>query len=102
MIIRAHAEINLLTSGRGEYMFVRVFEDIEIKLTPQHFNRLPRNDNRCSLQPDYSYTECSEVCQWGKVTQRVGCTVPWMDEMPDVSNCNSYEQMRDMLVEFGQ
>lgn len=89
------------SSGRGEYMFVQVYEEIEIKLNAQHFNRLPTNENPCSIEPDYSFIGCSELCQWSRITHDVGCTAPWMSEI-ELPTCNNYEQMRDLLVEYGQ
>lgn len=87
------------TSGRVEYMYLRVGEDVEIKLTAQHFNMLSSNDNSCSNDINYSVIQCAEVCQWSKVARKIGCSGPWM---PDISQpyCNNYTQMRDLIVEY--
>lgn len=87
------------TSGRGEYMYLRVGEDVEIKLTAQHFNMLPNNENSCSNDPHYSYIQCAETCQWAKVKQKIGCSGPWMSGVGH-KYCNNYTQMRDLIVEY--
>lgn len=84
------------TSGRVEYMFVNVGEEIEVKLTAQHLRMLPSIDNRCSNDDEHSAVQCEERCYWQWSTEQAKCRGSWM---PDVKLplCNNYEQMRKLI-----
>lgn len=94
-----YVEINMQTSGRGEYMYIRVGEEVEIKLTAQHFNMLSSNENNCTNDRDYSVIRCLEMCQWTKITTDIGCSGPWM---PGITKpyCSNYTQMKDLIVQY--
>lgn len=87
------------TSGRGEYMYLKVGEDVDIKLTAQHFNQLSSNENPCSNDINYSVIRCSELCNWSKITSSVGCSAPWMPGI-DQPYCNNFTLMRDLIVQY--
>jgi hypothetical protein len=45
------------TTGRVEYMYVEVNEEIEIKVTTQQFTMMANRDKACNNKLDYSYTK---------------------------------------------
>jgi len=47
-------EINMKGSGRVEYVFVGVNEEIEIKLQTQYFSNVQTRQEACSPDEDYS------------------------------------------------
>jgi len=47
-------EINMKGSGRVEYVFVGVNEEIEIKLQTQYFSNVQTRQEACSQDEDYS------------------------------------------------
>ncbi|XP_058815463.1 uncharacterized protein LOC131678978 [Topomyia yanbarensis] len=72
------AENRMQSSGRVEYLFMEVDEEVEVKLTTQHFYMLPSDENQCTTESEMSSTRCSELCHWRHVVEKVGCTGPWM------------------------
>lgn len=50
-------ENRMQSSGRVEYLYVEVGEQIEIKLTVQNFAMMQNNDNSCSNQEKMSLTK---------------------------------------------
>lgn len=92
-------EINMETSGRSEYMFVRVNEDIEIKLGAQHFNAIPSREEPCELAPGYGFNTCAEECSWRRVTATANCSGPWMrgEVTQSWPYCSSYESMLQLI-----
>lgn len=87
------------TSGRVEYMFVNVGEDIEIKLTAQHLRMLASQDNDCSSDDKYSAIDCEERCYWGWATEKSHCRGPWMPSI-DLPLCNKYDDMKNLIVNY--
>lgn len=87
------------TSGRVEYMFVSVGEEIEIKLTAQHLRMLPSLNNKCSNDLQNSAVQCEERCYWRWATQNSKCRGPWM---PDIKLplCNDYDHLRQLITDY--
>ena len=50
-------ENRMQTSGRVEYMYIDVGEEVEIKLTAQHFSMMANIDTKCSTKRAYSATK---------------------------------------------
>lgn len=98
----AFTEINMETSGRSEYMFVRVNENIEIKLNAQHFNALPSREEPCELSAGYEgFNACAERCQWRQVAERANCSGPWMRELNETwPYCGDYDSMRELIMDY--
>lgn len=49
-----HLEINMKASGRVEYVFADINEDIEIKLQSQYFSNIETKQQSCSRKEGYS------------------------------------------------
>lgn len=92
------AEINMQTSGRVEYMYINVNEEIEIKLTAQHFKKMV-GANRCTYDDLHSAVQCEERCFWHQVTEKTKCRGPWMTDL-DLPLCNNYKSMRDLIINY--
>lgn len=86
-------------SGRVEYMYVGIGEDVEVKLTADIFKKLPKINQLCSHNTTHSQMKCIELCQWEEITSSVGCTGPWMakNELPD---CNDYFLFRELVSAY--
>lgn len=54
-----YSEIRTKASGRVEYMFVGVEEDVEIKLQTQFFNMMTDGEKQCLNIPGYSAPKVS-------------------------------------------
>lgn len=87
------------TSGRVEYMFINVGEDIEIKLTAQHFRKLSSRDNTCVMDDEYSAIDCEERCFWRHATNGPNCRGPWMPGI-DLPLCNNYTQIKNLIIRY--
>ncbi|XP_058451372.1 uncharacterized protein LOC131430409 [Malaya genurostris] len=90
------AENRMQSSGRVEYLFMEVDEEVEVKLTTQHFHMLPSSDNLCTTESEMSSTRCSELCHWSHVVEQVGCTGPWM---PDIEGeqCHTAHDTQQLI-----
>lgn len=87
------------TSGRVEYMYVTVDEEVEIKLTAQHFNVISTSEKPCSDDINYSAIQCFEIIQLEKIMSTVGCTAPWMRH-DDFSYCSNFTQMKELISKY--
>lgn len=87
------------TSGRVEYMFVNVGEDIEIKLTVQHLRMMAGRDNPCINNEEYSAIQCEEQCFWRWSTRQANCRGSWMTGI-NLPICNDYEGMRLLIAGY--
>lgn len=87
------------STGRVEYMFVNVGEDIEIKLTAQHLRRLAGQKNKCSDDDQYSAIDCEERCYWRWVADQTGCRGTWMTDI-DRPACNNYDNMTKLIITY--
>ncbi|XP_055919178.1 degenerin unc-8 [Eupeodes corollae] len=92
-------EINMKASGRVEYVFAEIDEEIEIKLQSQHFSTVPTIDNACDSNEGYSDFRCGETCIWREVTNLAGCTGPWMPSVQKES-CHNYDSMKNLTVSY--
>lgn len=54
-------EVNMKGSGRVEYVFAGINEEIEIKLQSQYFSNVETYKETCSRQEGYSDLK---VCEW--------------------------------------
>ncbi|KAL1398818.1 hypothetical protein pipiens_008661 [Culex pipiens pipiens] len=93
------AENRMQSSGRIEYLFVEVDEEVEVKLSTQHFYMLPSADNLCTTETDMSSTRCSELCHWHRVVDIVGCTGPWMPDI-DVDQCDTANETQQLIKHY--
>ncbi|XP_055593755.1 uncharacterized protein LOC129744959 [Uranotaenia lowii] len=93
------AENRMQTSGRIEYLYMEVDEEVEVKLTTQHFYMLPTDDNLCTTEVEMSSTRCSELCHWSRVIDRVGCSGPWMPEA-DVEPCDTANETKQLMKHY--
>ncbi|XP_029729547.2 uncharacterized protein LOC109429390 [Aedes albopictus] len=97
--VEGFAENRMQSSGRVEYLFMEVDEEIEIKLTTQHFYMLPSAENMCTTENEMSSTRCSELCHWHHVVNIVGCTGPWM---PDIEQelCDTANETQQLIKHY--
>uniref|UniRef100_A0A1A9X0Q2 Uncharacterized protein n=1 Tax=Glossina brevipalpis TaxID=37001 RepID=A0A1A9X0Q2_9MUSC len=94
-------EINMKASGRVEYVFVRIKEEIEIKLETQCFVKVNDNHNLCSTLNDYSDLKCGEICLWKDLAEKANCSGPWMYDIPH-QPCSSCLSMTRLIREYGR
>lgn len=94
-----HAEINMKKSGRVEYMYINVNEEIEIKLTAQHFKKMSCTNDKCTNDNLHSAVQCVERCFWRQVTEKIQCRGPWMPGL-DLPLCNNYTSMRKLFINY--
>ncbi|XP_062551380.1 uncharacterized protein LOC134216530 isoform X2 [Armigeres subalbatus] len=93
------AENRMQSSGRVEYLFMEVDEEIEIKLTTQHFFMLPSDENLCATEMEMSSTRCGELCHWRHVISIVGCTGPWM-AADGVELCDTANETQQLIKHY--
>lgn len=86
------------TSGRVEYMYIKVNEEIEIKLTAQHFKKIPCA-NKCTNDDLHSAVQCEERCFWRQVIEQTKCRGPWMTDL-DVPLCNNYTSIKQLIARY--
>ncbi|XP_055633180.1 uncharacterized protein LOC129773577 [Toxorhynchites rutilus septentrionalis] len=92
------AENRAQSSGRVEYLFLEVNEQIEVKMTAQHLHMLP-SENLCTTVLEMSSTRCSELCHWRHVVNIAGCTGPWM---PDIEQrtCSTSNETQQLIKHY--
>lgn len=88
-------------SGRVEYLFINVNEEIEIKLSPQEFLMVNQRGTPCADLMSYSSTNCTEYCRVYNVTHSVGCSGPWISGS-DLKYCDNYNDMRNLIVTYNK
>ncbi|XP_037958942.1 uncharacterized protein LOC119688336 [Teleopsis dalmanni] len=94
-------EINMKGSGRVEYVFAEINEEIEIKLQSQFFSNVETRTESCSRVEGYSDLKCGEVCIWKNLSKMSNCTGPWMHEVPE-DDCENYKSMKNLTIEYGK
>ncbi|TMW44643.1 hypothetical protein DOY81_010277, partial [Sarcophaga bullata] len=99
-------EINMKASGRVEYVFADINEEIEIKLQSQYFSNVETKYVSCSRKEGYSDLKesilfCGEVCIWQDLAKRTNCSGPWMDYVHQPF-CSSYKSMLKLIGEYGK
>lgn len=87
------------TSGRVEYMYINVNEEIEIKLNAQHFKMMASRDNKCSHDDQHSAVQCEEKCFWRQSTEGTKCRGPWMPGL-NLPLCNNYTDMKSLIINY--
>ncbi|EDW04016.1 acid-sensing ion channel 4-A [Drosophila grimshawi] len=92
-------EINMKGSGRVEYVFASINEELEIKLQTQFFSNVETRMESCSRQEGYSDLKCGEICIWQDLADEVNCSGPWMPDI-DHEPCNNNESMRDLVLSY--
>ncbi|KAH8392305.1 hypothetical protein KR215_005485 [Drosophila sulfurigaster] len=92
-------EINMKGSGRVEYVFVNIREEIEVKLQSQIFSNVETRDEACSTQDGYSDLKCGEICIWKDLTDEVNCSGPWMHDI-EQEPCNNSDSMRTLISDY--
>lgn len=92
-------EVNMDTSGRFEYTYVTVGEEIEIKLNAQHFSMVSTDVKQCVNDENYSAVKCMEMYAFEKAIENLQCSGPWMkkDGLP---YCKNFTQMRELIVNY--
>ncbi|XP_055547330.1 uncharacterized protein LOC129731383 [Wyeomyia smithii] len=93
------AENRMQSSGRVEYLFMEVDEEVEVKLTTQHFQMLPSSENDCTEGSEISSTRCSELCHWRHVVEAVGCTGPWMPDI-EAEQCHTANDTQQLIKHY--
>lgn len=91
-------ELRMGTSGRVEYMFVKVNEEIDIRLTAQHFKKLPALTD-CVSNPLYSVVQCQVKCYWRQMVADTKCRGPWMTDMKEPI-CNNYTSLKNLIIKY--
>ncbi|XP_065356122.1 uncharacterized protein ppk17 [Calliphora vicina] len=94
-------EINMKASGRVEYVFADINEDIEIKLQSQYFSNIETKQLSCSRKQGYSDLKCGEVCIWHELGRKTNCSGPWMHDA-HVPYCSTYKSMMKLIGEYGK
>ncbi|XP_050087836.1 acid-sensing ion channel 2 isoform X1 [Anopheles aquasalis] len=95
------AENRMQSSGRVEYLFLEVNEELEIRLSTQHFFMLASYENECVEVSTVSSTKCGELCHWRTVVESVGCSGPWMPDL-DVSYCDDANRTKQLIKLYRQ
>ncbi|XP_058056300.1 acid-sensing ion channel 2 [Anopheles bellator] len=95
------AENRMQSSGRVEYLFLEVNEEMEIRLSTQHFFMLASYENECVEFSPISSTKCGELCHWRTVVESVGCSGPWMPGL-DVAYCDNPTDTKQLIKIYRQ
>ncbi|XP_034474031.1 acid-sensing ion channel 4-A isoform X1 [Drosophila innubila] len=92
-------EINMKGSGRVEYVFVNIREEIEIKLQSQFFSNVETREQECSRKEGYSDLKCGEICIWKDLAEEANCSGPWMHDI-EQEPCNDNASMRNLIEDY--
>ncbi|XP_002014740.2 acid-sensing ion channel 4-A [Drosophila persimilis] len=92
-------EINMKGSGRVEYVFVNINEEIEIKLQSQYFSNVETREEPCSSDEGYSDLKCGDHCIWQDLADESKCSGPWMHEIVN-EPCNDSLSMRNLIADY--
>uniref|UniRef100_A0A1I8NLL2 Uncharacterized protein n=1 Tax=Stomoxys calcitrans TaxID=35570 RepID=A0A1I8NLL2_STOCA len=92
-------EVNMKASGRVEYVFVDIDEEIEIKLQSQYFSNVEKKYQSCSKQEGYSALKCGEDCILQAVASYANCSGPWMHNV-SIESCSSYKAVMTLIGEY--
>ncbi|XP_043864774.1 acid-sensing ion channel 4-A isoform X2 [Drosophila mojavensis] len=92
-------EINMKGSGRVEYVFAGINEQIEIKLQSQYFSNVETHKETCSRKEGYSDIKCGEICIWQDLSDESDCSGPWMHDM-NLEPCNDSDSMRNLIKNY--
>ncbi|TDG45430.1 hypothetical protein AWZ03_008196 [Drosophila navojoa] len=92
-------EINMKGSGRVEYVFAGINEQIEIKLQSQYFSNVETHKETCSRKEGYSDLKCGEICIWHDLSDESDCSGPWMHDMI-YEPCNDSDSMRNLIKNY--
>lgn len=65
-------EVIMKASGRVEYIFVDIDEEIEIKLQSQYFSNIETKYQSCSKEEGYSSLSVSMIIKWAKQLKFIG------------------------------
>lgn len=87
-------------TGRVEYFYVTAGEELEIKLTAQHFNKLPNIERSCSFDSHYSEIECMKKCQSAMLAKTTDCTAPWLENYHQIQNCRNFTSMSRLITDY--
>lgn len=87
------SETHMQMSGRVEYMFLEVYEEVEVKLTAQHFATIPSATNKC--EEDGQVSRCEEMCVWDEIKTLSNCSAPWIPKigLPYCTDYQSYNKL---------
>ncbi|KAM7352117.1 amiloride-sensitive sodium channel pickpocket 17 isoform 2-T2 [Cochliomyia hominivorax] len=94
-------EINMKASGRVEYVFADINENIEIKLQSQYFSNIETKQLSCSRKDGYSDLKCGEVCIWHEIGRKSNCSGPWMHDA-HFAPCSNYKSIMKLIGEYGR
>uniref|UniRef100_A0A182YIM6 Uncharacterized protein n=1 Tax=Anopheles stephensi TaxID=30069 RepID=A0A182YIM6_ANOST len=83
------------------YLFLEVNEEMEIRLSTQHFFMLASYENECVEFSTVSSTRCGEICHWNAVVESVGCSGPWMPGI-GVQDCDNAENTKQLIKFYRQ
>uniref|UniRef100_A0A182WA48 Uncharacterized protein n=1 Tax=Anopheles minimus TaxID=112268 RepID=A0A182WA48_9DIPT len=89
------------SSGRVEYLYLEVNEEMEIRLSTQHFFMLASYENECVEFSSVSSTRCGEICHWNAVVGSVGCSGPWMPGL-GIRDCDNAETTKQLIKLYRQ
>ncbi|KFB49246.1 AGAP010146-PA-like protein [Anopheles sinensis] len=95
------AENRMQSSGRVEYLYLEVNEEMEIRLATQHFFMLASYENECVERSTVSSTRCGEDCHWNAVVDMVGCSGPWMPGLK-APCCTNAEDTKQLIKLYRQ
>lgn len=94
-------ENGMQSSGRVEYFFLGVGEELEMKITVQDFQQMRGRGGTCSDEIEHGTSACNETCKWMNVTETVGCSAPFMRHAAITKrNCNNFDDMRELILTF--
>lgn len=110
-------EFGILSTGRIEYLKMGANEEIELKLTVQHFTQFRGRGSSCSddnmkslsivsclhlcltFQSNNLKFKCSEMCRWKSVEDTVSCSGPWMTKAT-TPLCTNYNDVRNLIIKY--
>ncbi|XP_061386620.1 uncharacterized protein LOC133322631 [Musca vetustissima] len=95
-------EVSMKASGRVEYVFVDIDEEIEIKLQSQYFSNIETKYQYCNKDENYSELKCGENCILDSVGKYANCSGPWLKNDHKMEPCNSYKSIMKLIGEYGR
>lgn len=91
------SETHMQMSGRVEYMFLEVNEEVEVKLTAQHFATIPSTTNLC--EEEGQVTKCEETCVWDEIKSVSNCSAPWIPNI-GLPYCDDYKSYAKLTTSY--
>ncbi|XP_017778823.1 PREDICTED: uncharacterized protein LOC108564330, partial [Nicrophorus vespilloides] len=80
-----------------EDIYLEPGSDLGFSLRVSQYSYLPGSRTNCIKNKNYSKSKCKQKCINQYVTEKIGCSTPWMDN-PRQPRCNSYEKVKSLMM----